>query len=74
MLLVYSMQDVANAMLMFIEENHNGKTALTLSETFSDIRIIDDHHHQFRKEVLKVDDDDFEKILAAMQSSQSPTQ
>ncbi|XP_072035369.1 uncharacterized protein [Amphiura filiformis] len=67
-MLICSIQDVANAMLMCIEEDHNGKTALVFSETYP---IVDDAHQQFRKEVLKMDDDHFQKIMGTISAVQT---
>ncbi len=57
------MQDVANALFMLIEENHNGKIALVFADYYP---IVDDAQQQFRKEVLKLDDDQFDKIFATL--------
>ena len=54
------MQDVANAMLMLVEEDHNGKTALVFSDMYP---IIDDYQQRFLQDVLKVDADQIKKMM-----------
>ena len=60
------MQDVANAVLMMVEEDHNGKTAMVFSDRYP---IIDDYHQRFREDVLKVDADEAKKRMGIMMSA-----